>query len=62
MSLSPHIVNKKKDILTLGKGSGQGLEHTLTAEKLYSINFTEHNKVYIIIIKSANLKQKILKF
>ena len=45
MSLSPHVVNKKKDILILSKGPGQGLEHTLTAEKLYSINFTEHNKV-----------------
>ena len=61
MSLSPHVVNKKKDILILSKGPGQGLEHTLTAEKLYSINFTEHNKVCIIIIKSENLKQKILK-
>ena len=30
----------KKDILILGKGPTQGLEHTLTAEKEYSINFT----------------------
>ena len=28
-------------MLTLGKGPTQGLEHTLTAEKMYSINFTE---------------------
>ena len=41
MSSSPHINNKKKDILILGKGPTQGLEHTLTAEKLYSINFTK---------------------
>ena len=34
MSLSPHIDNKQKDILILGKGSTQGLEHTLTAKKL----------------------------
>ena len=27
----------------LGKGLTQGLEHTLTAEKMYSINFTEQN-------------------
>ena len=27
-------------ILVLGKGPTQGLEHTLTAEKMYSINFT----------------------
>ena len=41
MSSSAHIDNKKKDILVLGKGPTQGLEHTLTAEKMYSINFTE---------------------
>ena len=40
MSSSSHIDNKKKDILVLGKGPTQGLEHTLTAEKMYSINFT----------------------
>ena len=40
MSSSTHIDNKKKDILVLGKGPTQGLEHTLTAEKMYSINFT----------------------
>ena len=31
MSSSAHIDNKKKDILVLGKGPTQGLEHTLTA-------------------------------
>ena len=40
MSSSAHIDNKKKDILVLGKGPTQGLEHILTAEKMYSINFT----------------------
>ena len=30
----------KKDILILGKGPTQGLEHTLTPEKMNSINFT----------------------
>ena len=34
MSFSPHIDNKKKDILVLQKGLPQGLEHTLTAEKI----------------------------
>ena len=34
----------KKDILILGRGPTQGLESTLTAEKIYSINFTEKNK------------------
>ena len=40
MSSSAHIDNKKEDILVLGKGPTQGLEHTLTAKKMYSINFT----------------------
>ena len=33
MSFSAHIDDKKKDILVLGIGPIQGLEHTLTAEK-----------------------------
>ena len=40
MSSSSHNDNKKKDISILGDGPAQGLEHKLTAEKLYSINFT----------------------
>ena len=40
MSTSIHIDNKKKDVLVLGRGPTQGLESTLTAEKMYSINFT----------------------
>ena len=40
MSSSAHIDNKKKGILVLGKGPTQGLGHTLTAEKMYTINFT----------------------
>ena len=39
MSSSPHIDDNKKYILILGKGLSQGLENTLTAEKLHSINF-----------------------
>ena len=31
MSSSPHMNNKKKNILVLSKGPTQGLEHTLTA-------------------------------
>ena len=34
MSSSAHVDNRKKDILVLEKGSTQGLEHTLTAEKI----------------------------
>ena len=41
MSSSSHIDNKKKVILIFGKGLTQGLENTLIAEKLYSINFTK---------------------
>ena len=44
MSSFPHIDNKKKDILALRKGPTQGLEHTLTAEKMYAINFTVSKK------------------
>ena len=36
MSFSAHTDNKK-DILVLGIGPTQGLEHTLTAEKMYSV-------------------------
>ena len=46
MSSSSHIDNKNKDILFLRKGPTQGLEHMLTAEKMYSINFTEKNKKF----------------
>ena len=44
MSSSIHIDNKKKDILVLGRGTIQGLESTITAEKMYSINFTVTKK------------------
>ena len=48
MRFSTHTDNKKKDILVLGKGPTQGLENTLTAEKMYSINFTEKNKKFCL--------------
>ena len=36
-----HVDNKKNNILILGKGLTQRLnDTTLTAEKIYSINFT----------------------
>ena len=41
MNSSPHIDNKGKDISILGFGPTQELgDHSLTAEKMYSINFT----------------------
>ena len=43
MSFSVHIDNKKRNI-SLRVGPAQELERTLTAEKMYSINFIERNK------------------
>ena len=43
MSSSSKIDNRKKYILILDKGPTQGLEHTLSADKLYSVNFTKKN-------------------
>ena len=48
MSSSAKIDDRKKDILILGKGPTQGLEHTLSAEKLYSINFTKKNTKFCL--------------
>ena len=75
MSSSAHIDNKKKDILVLGIGPTQGLEHTLTAEKMYSINFIRTKNKFCLSLhyngansyflsmvqKFENLKQKFLK-
>ena len=47
MSSSIHIDNKEKDTLVLGSGPTQGLESTLTAEKMYSINFTVTKKKFV---------------
>ena len=46
MSSSAHVDNKKKDILVLEKGPTQRLENTLTAEKIYLINFTVTKKKF----------------
>ena len=48
MSSSPHIDNKKKDILVLGEGPTQGLEHTLTAEKLQPIKFIKESTKFCL--------------
>ena len=42
------MITRKKNILVLGKGPTQGLEHTLTAEKMYSINFTVTKKRFCL--------------
>ena len=48
MSSSTEIDNRKKYILILGKGPTQGLEHTLSAKKMYSINFTVTGKKFCL--------------
>ena len=48
MSSSTKADNKKKYILILGKGPTQRLEHKLSSEKMYSINFTEHDKKFCL--------------
>ena len=49
MSSPSHVDDKKKDILIL-KGPTQWLEHTLAAEKLYSMNFTKQNTKFCLIL------------
>ena len=44
ISSSTKIDNRKKDNLILGEGPIQGLEHTLSSEKMYSINSTKNNE------------------
>ena len=49
MSSSAHVDNKKKNILILGKSPTQELgEHSLTAEKIYSTNFTVTRKKFCL--------------
>ena len=73
MSSSTKIDNRKKDILILVKGPTQGLEYTVSAEKMYSINFTENNKKFclslhyngansylsVMVQRLLNLKQRL---
>ena len=42
------LITEKKDILITGIGPTQGLEHTLSAEKMYSINFTKKMQNFIL--------------
>ena len=47
MNSSAQIDNKRKDILVLRKGLTQGLEHALTAEKMYSINLQWQKRNFV---------------
>ena len=49
MSSSAHVDNKKKTSI-LGKGPTQGLEHTVTAKKMYWISFTVTKKKFSLIL------------
>ena len=42
------LIIRIKDILILGEGPTQGLEHTLAAEKLYSIKFSKENTKFCL--------------
>ena len=75
MSFLHKLIIKKKEILVLRIGPTQGLEYTLTAGKIYSINFTVTKKKLCLILhynetnsylfvngtEISKLKQKILK-
>ena len=48
-SSSVHVDNKGRHVLILSFGPTQGLgEHSLTAEKMYSVNFTVKRKKFCI--------------
>ena len=55
ISSSAHIDNRKRDILIFDKGPLQWLGNTtLTAEKLYAINFSEQLKNICIIMEQIH--------
>ena len=69
MSLSSLIGNRKKDIFIFGKGFTIGLEHAISAEKMYSINFTKKNTKFCLTLHYSGANSylfvngtKIIKF
>ena len=48
MSSYVHVDNKRNDILTIGEGPTQGLNHTLTGEAKYLIDFTRSGKRFVL--------------
>ena len=60
MSSSVHIDNERKDILILGNGPTKGLEHTLTAEKMYSVNFTVTRKKFCLSLHHNGVNSYLL--
>ena len=59
MSSFVHLDNKTKDILILSDSPTQGLEYTLTAEKMFSINFTVTKKIFSW---ACNIMEQIVTF
>ena len=55
MSLSTKIDNRKKDILLLDKGPTQGLEHTLSAEKIFDWFYWKYFVWAYIIMENSYL-------
>ena len=60
MSSSAHIDDKKRDILVLEKGLTQELKHALTAEKMYSINFTVTKKRFCLSLHYIGANSHLL--
>ena len=52
MSSSTKIDNRKKDTLILGRWPTQGLESTLSAEKMYSIDFAKKNTKFCLSLQN----------
>ena len=48
MSSSTKINHRKKDFLIIDKRATQGLELTLSSEKMYSISFTKNKKTFCL--------------
>ena len=48
MSSTTKIGDREKEILILGTGPTQGLEHTRSAEKNYSFNCTKENTKFCL--------------
>ena len=46
--------------MILVKGPTQGLQHTLSAEKMYSINFTESNKNFCLNLHYNGINSYLL--
>ena len=46
--------------MILVKGPTQGLQHTLSAEKMYSINFTESNKKFCLSLHYNGINSYLL--